>query len=94
MANWLFNGIDRNGTARWGVISGDQSPADYTRSRWEQGWRSLKVRSNDGERHQVAGIAFNDTVGCRVWWAEDGVEWAEDGYDYGTGDHAPAIRAR
>jgi hypothetical protein len=73
MTNWIFSGIDRNGSNRTGVISGDQSPAEIARKRWESGWRSLDVRSDDEQRRQVARIEpSGGIVGCYGWWAEDG----------------------
>jgi hypothetical protein len=71
MTNWIFSGIDSHGNNRGGVISGGISPAEIAWKRWESGWRSLEILSDDEERRRVGGIEPSaGLIGARTWWAE------------------------
>jgi hypothetical protein len=59
-------GVDRNGLGHCGSTKADDV-AEFVRSRFEQGWRSLKVEQDNAV---VGVIRRHPATGKRIWWAE------------------------
>lgn len=63
-----YEGEDRDGAEQHGVVSG-VSAGTLVETKYRGRWRSLIVRSGDGN-DVVGEIMRHPDTGRRVWWAE------------------------
>ncbi len=71
MTMWKYIGRDKTGTGRVGAFCAD-SVAEFVKSRYRRGWRTLKVTPLDDSDTEAGAISRHPDTGRRVWWAEGG----------------------
>lgn len=62
-----YAGTDSRGVGRTGTT--DENPAAFADRAYRNGWRSMRMITNDDEARPVAEVGRDDE-GRRLWWGE------------------------